>query len=294
MTERWHLDARAYSICAMLIRFLVALALLASCAPLLAQEGGDPPPDPYCPRGDRDLPRGPDWLCYGRLKEDYSFAFVYPKAVEREPALDAAVRTEAGAAEAWIAARASEARGEGGGTRRLSYEAAWRIDAILPELAAASGAISHDIGGAHGGIEYRTILIDRERGRPIALQDVFDPGFFEPDLLGYRLWGIRAVQAVFCRTLTQEVRARRDDPAAKVGCPAVEDQPITFLCGDGGRIDRLRALLGPEVAGSRAEGPYEIDIPVDAAMMSAIRRRFRPAFGLSLEERPRVPAQPCR
>jgi len=272
------------------IRLLAAVAAFALCAPLQAQEARDPAPDPYCPRGDRDLPRGPDWLCYGRLNKDYSFAFVYPKAVERVPELDAAVRTEAAAAEAWIAAQAVEGRE----TPRPSYAAAWQIDAILPELAAASGSISHHAGGAHGGIEYKTILIDRQRGRPMALEDVFDPGFFEPDLLGYRLWGIRAVQAVFCRALTAEIRARRGEPAAEVRCPAVEEQPITFLCGAGGRIDRLRALLGPDVAGSRAEGPYEIDVPVDAAMMSAIRRRFRPAFGLSLESRPRSPARPCR
>jgi hypothetical protein len=281
----------------MLIRFpaaLAALAALALAAPLAAGQAADPPPDPYCPAGDRDLPRGPDWLCYGRLNEDYSFAFVYPKAVERVPELDAAVRTEAGAAEEWIAARAAEARAQGRELPRPSYQAAWQIDAVLPELAAASGAISHHRGGAHGGIEYKTILLDRRRGRAIELEDVFDPGFFEADLLGYRLWGIRAVQAVFCRALTAEARARRGDPAAAIRCPAVEDQPITFMCGDGGRIDRLRVLLNRYAAGAWAEGPYEIDVPVDAAMMSAIRRRFRPAFGLSLESRPRSPVRPCR
>jgi hypothetical protein len=278
----------------MLIRFLALVAAFAFTAPLAAAAAADRAPDPYCPRGDRDLPLGPDWLCYGRLNDDYSFAFVYPKAVERVPELDAAVRTEAGVAEDWIAKRADEARAQGREVPRLSYEAAWQVDAILPELAAASGSISHYSGGAHGGIEYKTILIDRERGRAIEIEDVFDPGFFEPDLLGYRLWGIRAVQAAFCRELTGAARERRGAPAAEISCPAVEDQPITFMCGDGGRIDRLRVLLNPMVAGSRAEGPYEIDVPVDAAMMSAIRRRFRPAFGLSLESRPRSPARPCR
>lgn len=280
------------------MRFLPLLAALAFAAPLAAAGPADPAPDsapdPYCPRGGRDLPRGPDWLCYGRLNADYSFAFVYPKAVERVPELDAAVRTEAGVAEEWIAKQAAAARDEGREVPRLSYEAAWQIDAILPELAAASGSISHTSGGGHGAIEYKTILIDRERGRAIEIEDVFDPGFFEPDLLGYRLWGIRAVQAAFCRELTRAARERRGDPAAEVRCPAVEHQPITFMCGESGRIDRLRVLLGPMVAGSWAEGPYEIDVPVDAAMMSAIRRRFRPAFGLSLESRPRSPLRPCR
>lgn len=277
----------------MSIRFLALFAVLALTAPPDAAEAADPPPDPYCPRAGRDPPRGPDWLCYGRLTDEYSFAFVYPKAVERVPELDALVRAEAAAAEAWIAARAAEARAEGREAPRLTYEAVWQIDSVLPELAAASGTIGYHAGGAHGGIEYKTILIDRESGRPMEIEEVFDPGFFEPNLLGYRLWGIRAVQAAFCRALTRAVRARRGDPAAAVECPRVEDQPVTFLCGDGGRIDRLRALLNPYVAGSWAEGPYQIDVPIDAAMMSAVRRRFRPAFGLSLESRPRSPARPC-
>jgi len=37
-----------------------------------------------------------------------------------------------------------------------------------------------------------------------------------------------------------------------------------------------------------------VDVPVDAAMMSVIKRRLRPAFGLAQESRPRSPARPCR
>jgi len=278
----------------MLTRLLLLFAVIALPAPLAAQEATDPAADAWCPRGERDLPRGPDWLCYGRFNDDYSFAFVYPKAVEKVPELDAQIRTEAGLAEAWIAARVAEARAEGREVPRLSYEGGWQVDAVLPEIAAASGAISHYTGGAHGGIEYRTILFDRRAGSRIALADIFAPGFFGTRLLGERLYGERAVQRAFCRALTAQVRERRDDPAADVRCPAIEAQPVTLVCGPSGRIEMLRALLNPYVVGSWAEGPYEVDVPIDAAMMSVIKPRLRPAFGLALEERPRVPARPCR
>ncbi len=218
--------------------------------------------------------------------------------MEAIPALAEVLRGEWGTALAWIEAQARAHRAEreaaGEAPQRLSYEAGWRIDADTPEVVAASGTIGHYTGGAHGGIEYKTVLIDRRSGRRIGLGDLFSTGFFGTTLAGQRLWGVRAVQAAFCSALTAEVRARRDDPAAAVECPAVETQPVTLLCGASGRIEAMRALLNPYVVGSWAEGPYEVDFPVDAAIMSVIKRRLRPAFGLAREVRPRTPARPCR
>ncbi|HYI63385.1 MAG TPA: hypothetical protein VEW71_00715 [Allosphingosinicella sp.] len=277
---------------------VLLLIAAAMAGPLAAQAPADPPLDPACPQADLNVPRGPGIVCLGRLEEGFAFSVIYPKSVEQSPALAEALRAEwaaalarmEGAARDRQAERAADAREP----HRLSYEAGWRIDADLPEIVAASGTISHYGGGAHGGIEYRVILIDRQRGRAIELPDLFQPGIFEPDLLGYRLWGIRAVQAAFCRALTGQVRARRDDPGAQLRCPPIEDQPVALLCGAGGRIDRMRALLNPYVVGSWAEGPYEVEFPIDAAMMASIKRRLRPAFGLTQETRPRSPARPCR
>lgn len=261
-----------------ILPLFAALAFAAFPAPASAA------PDPRCPiQG--EVPHGPDWLCYGRLTDDYAFVLIFPSAARRTPALDGALRAETQRAEAWIASQ----RREGA---RARYQAVWRIDAVTPELTAMSGAISYDTGGARDGLEYQVILLDR-RGRRLELEDVFEPGFFEPDMFGYRLWGVRAVQAAFCHALTVEVRARRRDPEALVECPRIEDQPVTFVCGANGRIDRMRALLNPYVMGSRAEGPYEVDVPVDAAVMSAIKRRLRPAFGLMLEDRRRLGAHSC-
>jgi len=278
-------------------RVLLLLAA-AMTGPLAAQTPAGPALDPACPQADLNVPRGPGIVCLGRLEEGFAFSVVYPRSVELSPALAEALRAEWSAALAWIDRAARDYRAEqaagGGEPHRLSHEAGWRIDADLPEILAASGTIGHYAGGAHGGIEYRALLIDQRRRRPMALADLFEPGFFETDMLGFRLRGVRLVQAAFCRALIAAVRARRENPVAQVRCPAVEEQPVTLLCGAGGRIDRMRALLNPYVAGSWAEGPYEIDFPVDAAMMAAIKRRFRPAFGLTQESRPRTPARPCR
>jgi hypothetical protein len=279
-------------------RLLPLLAAFALAAPLAAQPPSEPPLDPACPQSDLNAPRGPGIVCLGKLDEAVAFSVVYPRAIEQMPDLADALRGEWRTALDWIEARAREHRAERAAEdsepQRLSYEAAWRIDADTPEIVAASGTISHYTGGAHGGIEYKTVLIDRRSGRRIGFTDLFAPGFFGTTLLGQRLWGVRTAQQAFCTALTAEVRERRGDPAAAVHCPAVETQPVTLICGASGRIETMRVLLNPYVVGAWAEGPYEIDFAVDAAMMSVIWRRLRPAFGLAREARARVPARPCR
>lgn len=270
--------------------FFLLLAALAFSAPAGAQPPAGAENDASCPAGDRELPRGPEWTCIGRVTGDYRFAFVSSKAIERVPELDEAVRGEADRAEAWIAAQARE---QGGG-RPLSYEALWELDAALPEIAAASGSISHYTGGAHGGIEYKSVLIDRQRGQAIEFADLFEARALEIRDLGDRTTGILAVQAGFCRALTAEVRERRGDGAAEIECPAIESQPVALVCGPNGRIDHFRALLNPYVAGAWAEGPYEVDFPLDTVMMEEMKGRYRPAFGLPGERRVRIPARPCR
>jgi hypothetical protein len=268
-------------------------AALFLAAPLAAQE--DPPLDPNCPQGDLAAARGPGSVCIGRLTDDYAFSVVYPREAAAIPRLDALLRDEALRAEVRFEATVNEFRGQAGkDAPRLSYEQAWRVDALLPELIALSSTTGVYTGGAHGGISYRSILFDRRRNRPIALADVFTVGAFEYDFLGQRPVGEGAMQRAFCRVLREAVRERRDDPAARVDCPEVMLQPITLVCGENNRIEAMRALVAPYVVGSWAEGPYEVDFPIDAMMMAAVRRHFRPAFAVPGENRPRRVAEPCR
>jgi len=277
-----------------MLKPLLAFLALSALAPLQAE----PAPDPACPQGDLAVPRGPDTVCIGRRGEGYAFSFIYPRAATESPALEARLLAEAATAQAWIETNAirfrAERGAEGSEAPPLAYEAGWRIDARTPELVAASGTISHYTGGAHGGIEYRTVLIDRRRDREIRLDDIFELGPFEYSAFGHMPRGIGAVQAGFCRVLTAEVRERRNDPAGVIECPPIETQPVTFLCGERGRISAMRVLLQPYVVGSWAEGPYEVDVPIDARMMASIKPRYRAAFGLARETRARIPARPCR
>lgn len=267
-------------------------AMLFLAAPAAAQE---PPLDPNCPQGDLAAERGPGSVCVGRLTDDYAFSVIWPRQAAALPRLDAYLRDEALRAEVRFEATVNDYRGrEGKGAGRLSYEQAWRVDANLPELLALSSTTGVYTGGAHGGIAYRTVLFDRRRNRIIELADVFTIGAFEFDFLGQRPVGEGAMQRAFCRALRDEVRERRQDPAARIDCPNIYDQPITLVCGENNRIEHMRALVAPYVVGAWAEGPYEVDFPIDALMMAAVRRKYRPAFAVPGENRPRRVREPCR
>lgn len=271
----------------MLKRLLFAAAL-GLAAPLAAQRAPAPrpQPDPLCPSAGRDLPRGPEWTCIGRLTRTYAFAFVYPAAAARIPALDAALREQAVTDEARLAMGREGAAAEPASGRPLAhrYEARWRLDAAPPELAAASGRIRTFIGTAENPTESRTILIDRRDDRAIMLADLFRPDLFDYSLFRHRIRGMRAVQTAFCRAYVAAVRIEQTYSPAEAACPAVEDQPITLVCGPRGRIEAMRALLG---GGQWVGGPLVVNFPVDAEMIGMMKRRYRAAFGLPGERRGR-------
>ncbi|HYJ51841.1 MAG TPA: hypothetical protein VEW04_01595 [Allosphingosinicella sp.] len=254
----------------MLSRTALALAGLFLPAAALAQ---DPPPDPLCPLGDMAFARPAGSECIGRLTSGYAFALVYGAEIRAIPPLEALLREEARRGEAWIADRAREwareRRKAGGDVFPLSYEALWSAEAS-PELAAASGSIAHYTGGAHGGIEFKTILLDRTRGRPIALADLFtDPAR-----------AMALVQQGFCAKLREEMGERRGTDESGMECPTAAEQPITLNLGASARFDSFYALLNPYVAGSWAEGPYDFAFPVTAELLALIKSEYRSAFAV--------------
>ncbi|MEA3013592.1 MAG: hypothetical protein QOD42_2137 [Sphingomonadales bacterium] len=268
----------------MLNRLLIPAALLLLAASAPAQEPAERPLDPICPRHGADRPTGAEWLCNGELTRDYAFAFVYPAAAQSIPALKQLLHDQAELDRALLV---REVWAVGHPAIPYSYDAQWRMDAVTPELAAASGEIRSFRGGPQSGLDYRAILIDRRADREIRLIDLFAPNLFENSLFGRRIRGIRAVQASFCRALAAQMRARRGEPAAQIACPDIETQPITLVCGPRGRIEAMRALLNPYVMGGWADGPYQVDFRLDARIIGNMKQRYRNAFGMPGERRGR-------
>lgn len=281
----------------MLKRVLILIAL-AFAAPLAAQSA-EPPQDPACPHGDLNVPRTPGDVCIGTSGDRYAFSLVYPRRIAEIPALDVLLREEAARRElelriAYWAARTPEATADGAEVPPMSYEAGWQLDAITPELVAISANIQTYTGGAHEAIGYDVMLLDRHGNDRLRLVDLFQPRFFEHGLLGHQIMGVNAVQMSFCRALTAEIRERRSDPGAEIECPRIEEQPVTLVCGASGRIDAMRALLAPSVVGVFAEGPFEVDFPMNARIITGMKRQYRVAFAIGDESRPRPARHQCQ
>jgi hypothetical protein len=233
---------------------------------------GAPAAAAICPEGDMDLPRGPGDVCIGRDTGQYRFAFAWPVTAARIAPLDAILRDEARRHEDWMRVRSALAwaeRAEAGGEEyAFQYEEGWSLDAALPELVAASGAAQAYTGGAHGGMAFYSLLLDRRTGTRLELEDLFT----DPEA------GLAAVQASLCPALAAEVLRRRGEGGAEHECPAAAAYPVTLVCGAAPRIDLMVALFNPYVVGSWVEGPYDIAFPVTPRILAALKPEYRTAF----------------
>ena len=228
-----------------------------------------------CPVGDRDLRPGPRDVCIGRENNDYSFAVLYPAAADPIPALRQILRRDAAASERRTIAAAAEFRRERGsdsGERiPMSHEQQWTADADRPELLALSSAATFYLGGAHGGFRYHSILWDRRGGRQIRFLQLF----------GDQRSAARLLTRQFCPALRAAQRERLGNEYSEVSllpCPDIANQPITMRTDSSGRIQGFTVLLAPYVAGSWAEGPYEVELPLTGALRRLILPRYAPAF----------------
>lgn len=216
--------------------------------------------DPTCPQGDLQTPRPPGSACIGRVRAGYEFAFIYSPEAAAIPALARLLRAEARRSEAWIA---GVLRDSDPSTMPYSYEEGWRVDVATPVLVAASANIMYFTGGAHGGIAYRALLLDRRRGRRLVLADI--------------ITDLAAVQDAFCPALRAAVRERLESDS-RPDCPDVATQEVTLSAGPDGRVAALVVLLAPYVVGSWAEGPYEIEVPLTPELLALVRPAYRSAF----------------
>jgi hypothetical protein len=63
-------------------------------------------------------------------------------------------------------------------------------------------------------------------------------------------------------------------------CPPITD--LTVLLGSSNKqtFNRIGLIAAPYVAGSYAEGPYEVTLPVTPAVLAAVKPEYKAAFAL--------------
>jgi hypothetical protein len=158
---------------------------------------------------------------------------------------------------------------------QVSYDTAGQSDRLL----SLERQVYSFTGGAHGSTGSGAVLWDRKLARELAVSDLLQPG---------TSW-TGAIRQPFCTLLNREREDRRGEPVKSDDlfgdCPKYQD--VTVLLSDddkNARFDHIAVIADQYVAGPYAEGPYEIALPITAAMIERLRPEYRPSF----EPRPPV------
>ena len=229
----------------------------AAAGPDCPVEGFKPPKDSVC-----IVKRGPNW----------TYAFAYPGAAARIPALDSWLRSQSKADEGdheesiGSLARYAKQNPEG----RFFLERVFKVDADLPGLLALSQETSAYTGGAHGWFGFETLLWDKSRNRRLDPKELFsEPSAANAEILD-RLCPILA-------------ESRRHEAARGGGtfngpCSEPPYETLTLLAANG-RVTELKVTLSG--LDGYAGGTYEVYVPVTERLRALVAERFRPGFVLS-------------
>lgn len=148
-------------------------------------------------------------------------------------------------------------------------DVSWDLLGSTPRLHSLVGFKWHFTGGAHGYGASHALLWDRRAGRPLATATMVTPA----------LW--RAIRATYCATLhAEQVRRTENNVTDMNPCPPPKYVTVA-PAGTHGRFDRLHVVADQYVAGSYAEGPYEVDLPITPAVLATIAPAWRGDFAVS-------------
>jgi hypothetical protein len=258
---------------------LLLAATLASAAPAAAQaEEAAPPPAP--PPGTVIFTDSETRTVAGSevVRE---FSYTWPAEVAAVPAL--VRRFTADRAESLAEQKDdfregltyADAEGCFGCNRDLTRD--WSVIADTPRLLVLQGSRYVYSGGAHGNTEFDALVWDRKARKVFdsntmvlskaALQTALGEGW------------CAALKAERAERLGEEASAMIEDDGI-FPCPPVDDLVVLPSSSDGKSFDRIQLIAAPYVAGSYAEGVYEVTLPVTPAVLAAVKPRYRAAFML--------------
>jgi hypothetical protein len=209
--------------------------------------------------------------------DDFVFDYSYPAEAGDIPPLATLLdrrleRARASLAQQAAAAREA-ARDNGFPYNKYSSGMAWKTVADLPDWLSLSGEMTEYTGGAHGNYGVQSLVWDKRAGRAMSAIDLFN----SPEALG------EALGERYCEAL-DKLRAEKGTEPAEEGqsvfpaCPGVEELIVLVGSSNGRTFNRLTLYAGPYVAGSYAEGAYEVHLDVDRAVLDAVKPEHRASF----------------
>jgi hypothetical protein len=153
------------------------------------------------------------------------------------------------------------------------YAMGWDVVANLPRFLSLSGAWNAYSGGAHGNYAWEALVWDREAERGFDPKAMFTSPAALQDALG----------DAWCKALKVE-RVKKgmapDEDDGIFPCPPIADLTVLVGSSDGKSFNRIGLIAAPYVAGSYAEGAYEVTLPVSPKVLAAVKPGYRAAFML--------------
>jgi hypothetical protein len=261
--------------------------VLCACSPpgeIVASTGpaaAEAPPTPPAPPAPEPGP-APGKVTFAdnatRGEANRDFAYNWPAEASAIPALTARLTTDRDKTLAEQKAEWDEALREFSdsdctGCVNRDYAMVWDVVADLPRFLSLSGAWNVYSGGAHGNYGWEALVWDREADRG------FDPKamFTAPAALQ------GALGPAWCKALKAERVKKGMAPEENDGifpCPPIADLTVLVGSSDGKSFNRIGLIAAPYVAGSYAEGAYEVTLPVTPKVLAAVKPEYRAAFAL--------------
>lgn len=207
------------------------------------------------------------------------FAYSWPAQVSAVPALVERFTAERDTLLAEQKSEWAEALREFGDSDCIACvnrgaEKSWEVVADLPGYLSLSASIYSYTGGAHGNSGTTALIWDRGAQVAREPEDFFTSPASMQDVLGPQ----------WCKGLSAARRRKMggEGPVDETTfpCPPIAD--LTILLGSAGKtaFDRIGLIADPYVAGSYAEGQYEVTIPVTPAVLKLVKPEFKSAFAL--------------
>ncbi len=205
------------------------------------------------------------------------FGYAWPAQASAVPQIAAKLRKdmESGKADALKMATddRKSAQQSGFPFHAHSLETRWTVAADTPRFLSLRSSRYTFTGGAHGMTGYNVLLWDKARKRETSVKALMTtPAAFAD-----------AIRKPFCDGLDQARAKKRGGPVMRGDDPFTEcvdpmKEVLVPTSRDGKLIDRIVVVIGPYSAGPYAEGTYEVPLPVDAAMLKAIKTEYQDAF----------------
>ncbi len=206
------------------------------------------------------------------------FAYKWPAAASAIPALAERFTAERDKALAeqkadWAAALKEFPGEDCISCKNLSLSKEWKVVADLPRFLSLSAEMYFYTGGAHGNSGFDALVWDREAGEAIKPEDMFTSEAALQDALG-DAW-CKALKAERGKRLGEEYAV---EDLGIFACPPIADLAVLLGSSDKRAFNRIGLIAAPYVAGSYAEGPYEVTLPVTPKVIAAVKPDYKSAF----------------